>query len=59
LGATDAELKETMTIAMTVGATKIQILQAGSLESESKQVSTGVPATQGEKLSPSQEACTA
>jgi hypothetical protein len=59
LGATDEELKETMTIAMTVGATKIQILQGTSSSGISKKESSEIPVKQGEKHSANQEACTA
>jgi len=40
LEVTDAELKEAMAIAMTVGATKIRILQESALASLSKEGSS-------------------
>jgi hypothetical protein len=58
LEATDAELKEAMAIAMTVGATKIRILQESALASLSKEGSL----TQGTEKpkSPSEsETCSA
>jgi len=48
LGATDEELQETMAIAMTVGATKIQILQQNCL------ASTGERKSQEEEASPAE-----
>ncbi len=56
---TDKELMETMTVAMTVGATKIQILQETSLASISEMGSSETPVKQGEEPPADQEICTA
>jgi hypothetical protein len=47
LGASEEELKETMAIAMTVGATKIQILQENALAS--------LPATNSSRNQPAEK----
>jgi len=43
LGASEEELKETMAVAMTVGATKIQLRQQGASGSLTHQQPSGSP----------------
>jgi transcription initiation factor IIE alpha subunit len=59
LEVTDEELKEAMAIAMTVGATKIKILQESALASLTKKRPSQIQGT-GEENTPSDsEVCSA
>ena len=59
LGATEEELEETMAIAMTVGATKIQVLQKGALASMRGSESSETHTEEKEEQPGEQEACSA
>ena len=56
---TDEELKEAMAIAMTVGATKIQMLQENALASLTKERSPQSKETGGADILPESEMCSA
>jgi hypothetical protein len=57
--ATDAELKEVMAIAMTVGATKIKMLHENALASVRKEVSSRTQSPEEKNTLPDAETCTA
>jgi ABC-type phosphate transport system permease subunit len=55
LGTTDEELRETMAIAMSVGVTKIQILQEKAISSLPETTSSEIQMEHGEETQTEQE----